>query len=43
MTSAASSAARTDGLAGEAVVNVVISAMEMCRAALGRRSSLTGH
>jgi hypothetical protein len=42
-TSAASSAARTDGLTGDAVVGGVISAIKICRAALGQRSGLTGH
>ena len=41
-TSAASRAARTDGLAPDAVVDVVISVMTICRAALGLRSDLTG-
>ena len=42
-TNAASSAARTDGLAPDAVVDVVISVIAMCRAALGLRSGLTGY
>jgi hypothetical protein len=40
---AAISAARTDGLASDAVGDVMISAMKMCCAALGLRSDLTGH